>query len=158
MPDLSMASPVPLPQPLVMASDSFVFASMTVQTLYGWTSDIVGRKALYCVASAAFAALSSFTLNWEILILASALCGLGSAGLLFITVLLSECEAGLSTKILGSVVLTDAVGLANRGYYQSINYIVYGGGQLFSTSVLENVFLASVNLNQYEQQNKVYKT
>jgi MFS family permease len=56
---------------------------MTVQPLYGRTSDIVGRKAPYCFASALFAAgivLSSFALNWEMLILARALCGLGSAG------------------------------------------------------------------------------
>ncbi|KAM6480852.1 major facilitator superfamily domain-containing protein [Trichoderma sp. SZMC 28011] len=95
--------------------NSFVVASMTVQPLYGRTSDIVGRKAPYCIASALFAAgivLSSFALNWEMLILARALCGLGSAGV----------------TTMGSVVLTDAVGLANRGYYQSINYAVYGGG------------------------------
>ncbi|KAK4071856.1 hypothetical protein Trihar35433_3920 [Trichoderma harzianum] len=95
--------------------NSFVVASMTVQPLYGRASDIVGRKAPYCIASALFAAgivLSSFALNWEMLILARALCGLGSAGV----------------TTMGSVVLTDAVGLANRGYYQSINYAVYGGG------------------------------
>lgn len=107
---------------------------MTVQPLYGRTSDIVGRKAPYCIASALFAAgivLSSFALNWEMLILARALCGLGSAGVT--TMGINSSSTKLNTKralnkILGSVVLTDAVGLANRGYYQSINYAVYGGG------------------------------
>jgi MFS family permease len=110
---------------------------MTMQPLYGRTSDIVGRKIPYCIASATFAAgiiLSSFALNWEMLIFARALCGLGSAGVttmgmkILITVLRNKYEADLLTGISGSVVLTDAVGLAKRGYYQSINYAVYGGG------------------------------
>ncbi|KAK2591337.1 hypothetical protein QQS21_010990, partial [Conoideocrella luteorostrata] len=95
--------------------NAFVLASMIVQPLYGRFSDVMGRKIPYVTASCLFSlgiAASSVAPTWEVLIAARALCGIGSAGV----------------TTMGSVVLTDTVGLSKRGYYQSLNYAVYGGG------------------------------
>lgn len=55
---------------------------------------------------------SAFAPSWAFLIFARSMCGLGVAGVM----------------TMGSVVLTDVVGVERRGYYQSINYVNYGMG------------------------------
>ncbi|KAK2036574.1 MFS general substrate transporter, partial [Colletotrichum somersetense] len=102
--------------------NAFLVASMTMQPLYGRSSDLLGRKIVYVTASSIFVIGllgSAFSPAWWSLIAARALCGLGSAGI----------------TTMGSVLLTDTVGLARRGYYQSLNYAVYGGGSALSSAI-----------------------
>lgn len=88
---------------------------MVVQPVYARISDHLGRRIPYLFACRLFGIgmiWSAISSNWAGLIAARAFCGLGVGGLV----------------IMSSVLLTDAVGLERRGYYQSINYSVYGTG------------------------------
>ncbi|KAK9444851.1 major facilitator superfamily transporter [Metarhizium brunneum] len=92
---------------------AFLVCSITVQPLYASLSDCIGRKAIYLSCAALFLlgiGLAAAAPSWTCLILARCVCGLASSGL----------------TIMGSVVLTDLVGVKKRGYYQSMNYVNFG--------------------------------
>jgi MFS family permease len=111
--------------------NAFLLTSMSTQPLYARVSDHVGRKAPYLFASTVFAIgmmLSATAPSWSTLIAARATCGIGVGGLM----------------TMGSVILTDMVGVQKRGYYQSMNYVVYGAG---SALVSRSSIRASKELN-----------
>ncbi|KJK76302.1 hypothetical protein H634G_08362 [Metarhizium anisopliae BRIP 53293] len=92
---------------------AFLVCSITVQPLYASLSDCIGRKTIYLSCAALFLlgiGLAAVAPSWTCLILARCVCGLASSGL----------------TIMGSVVLTDLVGVKKRGYYQSMNYVNFG--------------------------------
>ncbi|KXH34238.1 multidrug resistance protein fnx1 [Colletotrichum salicis] len=95
--------------------NAFLVCSITVQPLYATLSNCIGRRIIYTSTAFLFlvgSCLAAFTTSWTGLILARGVCGLAVAGLM----------------TMGSIVLTDIVGLKNRGHYQSLNYINYGAG------------------------------
>lgn len=117
--------------------NAFLLTSTTFQPLYARVSDHLGRKIPYLTASTLFLIgllLSANTTVWEGLILGRAISGLGVAGVMTMGMSLSLLASDDSKMavvpdgILGSVLLTDVVGLEKRGYYQSMNYVVYGTG------------------------------
>ncbi|CZT23860.1 uncharacterized protein RCC_09575 [Ramularia collo-cygni] len=92
-----------------------LIASLMAQPLFARMSDHLGRRAPYVTAVVIFAitnALSALGSGWPWYLTIRTLCGVGSGGMLG----------------LGSITLTDAVGLDQRPFYQSINYLVYGAG------------------------------
>ncbi|RDW63728.1 hypothetical protein BP6252_11273 [Coleophoma cylindrospora] len=100
----------------------FYITSMTTQPIYARVSDHIGRKIPYLVASATFLfglVLSANAFSWVTLVIARAICGLGIAGVM----------------AMGSIILTDAVGVGKRGYYQSVNYVTYGSGSAIGSGI-----------------------
>ncbi|KAK1633996.1 hypothetical protein BDP81DRAFT_451935 [Colletotrichum phormii] len=105
--------------------NAFLVCSITVQPLYVTLFNCIGRRIIYTSTAFLFlvgSCLAAFTTSWTGLILARGVCGLAVAGL---TTVANPWPAN-NPK--GSIVLTDIVGLKNRGHYQSLNYINYGAG------------------------------
>ncbi|KAL7909512.1 major facilitator superfamily domain-containing protein [Trichoderma velutinum] len=94
---------------------AFLICSITMQPLYASLSDCIGRRIIFLSCATLFLVgitLSVIAPSWVFLILARCICGLAASGLM----------------VMGSVVLTDIVGVKKRGYYQSINYVNFGTG------------------------------
>ncbi|KAL6808556.1 major facilitator superfamily domain-containing protein [Trichoderma camerunense] len=94
---------------------AFLICSITTQPLYASLSDFIGRRIIFLSCATLFLVgitLSVIAPSWVFLILARCICGLAASGLM----------------VMGSVVLTDMVGVKKRGYYQSINYVNFGTG------------------------------
>lgn len=113
----------------------FLIASLVSQPLFARISDQVGRRGPYISATLIFTlsnALSATAGDWNWLLLTRGLCGIGVGGMLGLGKYLSPDMvwhvADFRDATVGSITLTDAVGLQRRPYYQSLGYIVYGTG------------------------------
>ncbi|KAI0447750.1 MFS general substrate transporter [Xylaria telfairii] len=92
---------------------AFFLASTAFQPLVGRLSDAVGRKPLYLLTMAMFAAATAWcALAGSIasFVAARAVCGLGAGGMM----------------TLGAIAISDCVPIEQRGTYQSVINVVYG--------------------------------
>ncbi|QQK46894.1 Major facilitator superfamily domain, general substrate transporter [Penicillium digitatum] len=95
--------------------NAFYLMATIFQPLYARVSDHLGRKTPFLTASTLVICglvICANTELWVGLIFGRAVSGLGTSGVM----------------TMGSVLLTDVVGVEKRGYYQSMNYAVYGIG------------------------------
>ncbi|KAI1118836.1 MFS general substrate transporter [Nemania sp. NC0429] len=94
-------------------STAYLLTSTAFQPLVGRLSDTIGRKPLYVVSMAVFAAATAWCALAQSIgsfIAARAVCGLGAGGMM----------------TLGAISISDCVPIEQRGSYQSIINIVYG--------------------------------